>query len=141
MKTTFFPLESRSARVFDRRLIAANQNPSPSSNNHSPGIPNAALAAFRHVVDVAVILGFRSTPQNGSRFSLLLPRMAARAMACMTPGPFLQPGKMPVPDLHCSDRLCSNQTTSQQSPSGCRAKCSCRYACHFLASCATFHHV
>jgi hypothetical protein len=33
------------------------------------------LAGFRCDVDVAVVLGFRSTPRNGSRFSLLLPRM------------------------------------------------------------------
>lgn len=68
-----------------------------------------ALAAFRRAVDVAVVLGFRSTPRNRSRGSLLLPRIAARAMACMTPGPFLQPGKSPVP------KLALQRSTVQQS--------------------------
>jgi hypothetical protein len=74
----FFSLACRSAYRFDRRLTAANQNPSASTNNHSPGASNAALAVFRRAVDVAVILGFRSTPRNGSGFSLLLPRMACQ---------------------------------------------------------------
>lgn len=84
---TTFSSDQNSARTFQRRLTAANQLSSATSHIHSPGASNAALAAFRRLVDVAVLLGFRSTPPNGSRDSLLFPRMTARAMACMTPDP------------------------------------------------------
>jgi hypothetical protein len=112
---TTFRLDFRSAQISKRRPTAANQNASSASNNHSPEASNATLAGLRRAVDVAVVLGFRSTPQKESRFSLLLPRIPARAMACMTPGPFLQPGKMPVPEL-ALQRSTVQQSNAQQVP-------------------------